>query len=240
MKYLELFKDGFDSTIDEKIKPENYPYVGYSPNEVFLFTAVSKSAGGPLDNEIWYITSDKTTVGPESAISAMSGSVAFGVNIISNTYNGDKGIIICDNSILAINGGTFIGLNNLTSIVLPDSITELRAGSIQDCANLTEITLSKNLKITQPRVLSRTNLREVEFPDGFEQLCIGTLAYCNNLSKVILPDSIISIPAGVLSNWPKTTNIIYKGTKEKLLSIVVESENNQGVIIRCIDGDIEL
>jgi hypothetical protein len=33
MKYLELFKNGFDSTIDEKIKPENWPYVGYSPSE---------------------------------------------------------------------------------------------------------------------------------------------------------------------------------------------------------------
>lgn len=30
MKYLELFEDGFDSTITEKIKPENWPYVAYS------------------------------------------------------------------------------------------------------------------------------------------------------------------------------------------------------------------
>ena len=33
MKYLELFKNGFDKTIEEKIKPENRPYIGYSPNE---------------------------------------------------------------------------------------------------------------------------------------------------------------------------------------------------------------
>lgn len=33
MKYLELFKNGFDSTIDEKIKPENWPYVAYSTKE---------------------------------------------------------------------------------------------------------------------------------------------------------------------------------------------------------------
>lgn len=30
MKYLELFEDGFDSTVNEKIKPENWPYVAYS------------------------------------------------------------------------------------------------------------------------------------------------------------------------------------------------------------------
>lgn len=28
MKHIELFKDGFDSTINEKIQPENWPYVG--------------------------------------------------------------------------------------------------------------------------------------------------------------------------------------------------------------------
>lgn len=37
-KYLELFKDGFDETVTEKIKPKNWPYVGYSPSEGFAFT----------------------------------------------------------------------------------------------------------------------------------------------------------------------------------------------------------
>jgi hypothetical protein len=40
MKYIELFKNGFDSTIEEKIKPENGPYVGYSPSGGFAFTVI--------------------------------------------------------------------------------------------------------------------------------------------------------------------------------------------------------
>jgi hypothetical protein len=240
MKYIELVKGLFTADHEARAKQEE-PYIAYSKEAgSFMFTIVPEPVTGPADNEIWYTTSDKTTVGPESAVSAMPGSVAFGVNIISNTYDGDKGIIVCDNPILAINGGTFIGVNNLTSLVLPNSITELRSGSIQDCSGLTEITLSKNLKITQSGILSRTDLREVEFPDGFEQLGMGTLAYCNNLSKVILPGSITSISIGIFPNWPKTTNIIYKGTKEQLLNIVAESENNRGVTIHCIDGDIVL
>lgn len=39
-KYLELFKDGFDSTIAEKTKVENWPYVGYSPSEGIAFTVI--------------------------------------------------------------------------------------------------------------------------------------------------------------------------------------------------------
>jgi hypothetical protein len=40
MKYIELFKNGFDSTITDKTKPGNYPYVGYSPTDGFAFTIV--------------------------------------------------------------------------------------------------------------------------------------------------------------------------------------------------------
>ena len=42
MKYIELFKNGFDSTITEKIKPENGPYVGYSPTEGLMLTEILK------------------------------------------------------------------------------------------------------------------------------------------------------------------------------------------------------
>lgn len=233
-KFLDL--DGL-TTYDKKIKEWfKSGIVDITDDEIIALFVTPY----PADNEIWYTTSDKTTVGPESAMSTMPGSVAFGVNIISNTYDGDKGIIKCDGPILVINGGSFLQLNNLTSLVLPDSITELRSGSIANCENLTEIMLGKNLKITQQGVLANTGLREVKFPDGFEKLEAGTLAGCNNLSKVILPASIISIPKGVFTSWPTTTNIIYKGTKEQLLNIVVESAGNQGKTIHCIDGDITL
>ena len=48
MKYLELFKNGFDSTIDEKIKPENWPYVEYSPSEGLRFSMAKTEDGYTL------------------------------------------------------------------------------------------------------------------------------------------------------------------------------------------------
>lgn len=48
MKYIELFKDGFDETITEKIKPENYPYVGYSLSEGLQFSM------NPEENQFEY------------------------------------------------------------------------------------------------------------------------------------------------------------------------------------------
>lgn len=44
-KYLELFKNGFDSTLAEKTKVENWPYVGYSPSEGVVYTIIPKEDG---------------------------------------------------------------------------------------------------------------------------------------------------------------------------------------------------
>ena len=40
MKHIEFFNNGFDKTVQEKIQPENWPYIGYSPNNGFMFTMV--------------------------------------------------------------------------------------------------------------------------------------------------------------------------------------------------------
>jgi hypothetical protein len=62
MKHLELFKQGFDSTLAEKVRPENWPFVGHDvlSGEV-VYTAIPTSVEGPADNEIWYTTLDKST-----------------------------------------------------------------------------------------------------------------------------------------------------------------------------------
>jgi hypothetical protein len=49
MKHIELFKEGFDSTIDEKIQPENWPYIGYDEvNGEMVYTLV------PEENQSGY------------------------------------------------------------------------------------------------------------------------------------------------------------------------------------------
>lgn len=44
-KYLEYFDGAFDSTVAEKIKPENKPYVAYSRTEGVVYTIIPKEGG---------------------------------------------------------------------------------------------------------------------------------------------------------------------------------------------------
>jgi hypothetical protein len=44
-KYLELFEGAFDSTVADKIKPENKPYVAYSKTDGVVYTIIPKEGG---------------------------------------------------------------------------------------------------------------------------------------------------------------------------------------------------
>lgn len=44
-KYLEYFDGAFDSTVAEKVKPENKPYVAYSKTEGVVYSIISKIVG---------------------------------------------------------------------------------------------------------------------------------------------------------------------------------------------------
>ena len=68
-KYLELFENGFDETVAEKIKPENWPYVGYSPTEGVVFSQlpnIGPTDGDPINDStlnaksygVWWTDSD--------------------------------------------------------------------------------------------------------------------------------------------------------------------------------------
>jgi hypothetical protein len=87
MKHIELFENGFDETIIEKIKPENCPYIGYSPIEGFVFTVVPKLQP---NNEIWYTSTDGNivTLYPYYCVNDAYSNY----DIISNAYS-DKGVM---------------------------------------------------------------------------------------------------------------------------------------------------
>lgn len=57
MKHLELFKQGFDSTLAEKVKVENWPFVGYDQvGDEVVYTEIPEPT--IPDNEVWYTTTD--------------------------------------------------------------------------------------------------------------------------------------------------------------------------------------
>ena len=85
-------------------------------------------------NEIWYTSNNGNIVTPYD-------EGAFGVNIISNTYENGKGIITFDEAVTSIGNKAFYNCNSLTSINITDSVTSIGNYAFQGCNSLTSITI---------------------------------------------------------------------------------------------------
>ena len=72
----------------------------------------------PPDNEIWYTTNDGNVVNPTHPD-------AFGVNIVSNTYENGKGVITFDGTITTLGEGSLAFLN-FETLTFPDTTRILK------------------------------------------------------------------------------------------------------------------
>ena len=95
-------------------------------------------------DEIWYTSKDGTIVEPCMEIKKDILGV-FGANIVSNTYQDGKGVIVFDDDVKQIGGLAFKNSSNLTSISIPESVTKIARGSFYDCTNLTSITIPNSV-----------------------------------------------------------------------------------------------
>lgn len=168
-KYLEFFPNGFDETITEKIKPENWPWVGYSRNEGIAYAAIPEPVIGPSDNEIWYTSSDGNVVTPNA-------TNGFGANIVSNTYENDKGILSFDNDVTSIGGWAFYNCSSLTSIAIPNSVTIISLDAFSSCSSLTSVTIGNSVTSIEGRAFHYcSNLNSITYE--------GTQAQWNSITK---------------------------------------------------------
>lgn len=96
-----------------------------------------------------------------------------------------------------------VGLSNLTSITIPDCVTNLGEGAFAGSPNLASITLGKGISTIK---------------GGAETSWWGTFQWCSRLTRVAIPDNVTNIgdgvvtkggPLGAFSGCANLTNVIF-------------------------------
>ena len=83
--------------------------------------------------------------------------------VIPAVYNGLPVTRIADSG--------FVRCENLVSVTIPDSVTEIGIRAFSGCQNLAEVTLSEGLKtIGENAFLGCTALKEIEIPASAEEI----------------------------------------------------------------------
>jgi len=134
------------------------------------------------DNEIWYTSTDGEIVTPFED---------FGV--VSNTYTDGKGRMVFDHPLTEIPGFSFSGVQNLETISLPESVTEILGYAFQETTGLFAIEMP-GVKVIGTRAFSFSGLTGVlDLPETLQTIGSEAFEYCKGITEIIIPKNVKSI-----------------------------------------------
>ena len=98
-------------------------------------TIVQQAGSGIENNKIFYTSTDGAIVTPYDAN-------AFGVNIVSNTYEDGQGVIEFDGDVVSFDQQAFCECSTLSSISIPETLSWSDSDVFKGCTSLTRVDIS--------------------------------------------------------------------------------------------------
>ena len=153
---------------------------------------------GIPDNEIWYTSTDDSVVEPNA-------TNVFGANILSNTYENGKGVIVFDGPVTLIGYEAFYAYETdcekLTSVTIPNSVTKIRTRAFYSCDNLRAVNIPNSVtEIERQAFNCCKNLKSINLPNSLTTIGNEAFEGCEALTTVTIPDSVTSVGTSVFEN----------------------------------------
>lgn len=210
------FSEGLSITVTD---PEGRVFDKNTSNEIKVerntpqpMAALMTKCSVP-SNQIWYTTTDNSQISPSTSSSAFGTS-----QVVSNEFDQDNGrwVLTFDQDLSVIGNDAFYGKSTLSSVMLPDCITEIGNRVFFACSSLAEIHLPDALKHIGYRALSQTALTDVVIPEGVQTLDYEVFQSCKSLVSVTFPETVVSLGYGIFEYCSALTSV---SLPESLLEI---------------------
>lgn len=140
-----------------------------------------------VNNKIVYKSFNKKIITPYNI-------EAFDANIVSNTYEGEEGIIVFDKDITTIGKDAFYDCADLITVTLPNGVTSIGDYAFCGCECLGKVTIPDNVSLIGEHAFFRCKLlSRVSIPAGVTSIGDYAFAYCECLLDIAIPESVSSI-----------------------------------------------
>jgi hypothetical protein len=176
----------------------------------------------PVDNEIWYTSTDGNVVTPYA-------TDVFGANIVSNTYENGKGVITFDGEATSIGEWAFAGCSSLTSITIPNSVTTIGNYAFMNCQGLTSITIPNSVTGIGNNVFWHcSSLTSITIPNSVTTIGYSAFSNCSGLTSIIVEDANSTYDSRENCNAiiETTTNTLIAGCQNTIIPNSVTSIGN--------------
>ena len=126
---------------------------------------------------------------------------------LNGTYSIRKGTkIVCDE---AFRWSKFIGCRSLTSLVIPDSVTNIGDYAFWGCSDLADIVIPDGVtSIGDYAFEGCESLRSVVIPDGVTSIGDYVFSGCRSLTDIVIPNSVTSIRDGAFFGCSDLADIV--------------------------------
>ena len=171
-----------------------------------------------VDNIKYYIENGESTIAVQDE--NLSGDIVIpeSISYDGNNYvviratngafqNTDITSIILPNSITSLGNNCFEKCNNLISVKLPDNITSLGDNTFSSCSKLSSIKLPDTLTSLGKYCFSHCYLTSLILPNSITTLEKGCFLDCENIETITLPTNITNLPAACFEGCKKLSKI---------------------------------
>ena len=98
--------------------------------------------------------------------------------------------VIIPYTVTTIGAEAFKGCTSLKSVYLPETITEIGACAFEDCTSLESIEIPPKVKSLYYTLNGCKSLKELKLHEGFTTFDYYAILYCTNLSELHLPSTV--------------------------------------------------
>ena len=119
--------------------------------------------------------------------------------VLPNNYNGENYVI---------ERHAFYGCSSLTSVTIPNSVTNIGGGAFLNCSSLTSVTIPNSVTSLESGAFNGcSSLTSVIIPNSVTSLGNGAFYGCSSLTSVTIPNSVTNIERSAFEGCSSLTEV---------------------------------
>jgi hypothetical protein len=109
--------------------------------------------------------------------------------------------------IVTIGESAFSYCHNLTSVIIPSSVTKIEANAFDSCKKLISITIPDSITNIEEWAFVSSGLTTITLPNSITSVSDRSFAFCNSLTSVTMPNSVTHIGNAAFQGCTNLTSI---------------------------------